>query len=306
MSGGSRSSPVNAQQSTANISTIPRLPLVSNFALIGVSVLLVLWILIPRTNTKRAEALFEQTHDCGGGRPLLYKWPLAIDLVLDAFRNIKEKRILQWFLELFEQTGPTFEQKILGSTSIDTIDPNLESILSTNFSTYGLGARRPTFAPLLGDGIFTQDAAVWKHSRDMLWPLFSLNRANIFTQIKTHTEHLVNCILTDELIDLQLLFFRFTFDTIRAISSSGELGLLRISIITSQYLTTPLDADVEISSKAFREILQEVIDCRDKVSQSHKMTFNVKMSILIHISNSASITVMIMLRLPPKKKGAEL
>ena len=80
-------------------------------------------------------------------------------------------------------------------------------------AAYGLGARRPTFAPLLGDGIFTQDAAPWKHSRDMLRPLFSLNRANIFTQVEEHTEHLVNCIPTDEFIDLQPLFFQFTFDT---------------------------------------------------------------------------------------------
>src|SRR5258708_2993285 len=80
-------------------------------------------------------------------------------------------------------------------------------------AAYGLGARRPTFAPLLGDGIFTQDGAAWKHSRDMLRPLFSINRANIFTQIETHREYLVNCITTNELIDLQRLFFRFTFDT---------------------------------------------------------------------------------------------
>lgn len=80
-------------------------------------------------------------------------------------------------------------------------------------AVYGLGARRPTFAPLLGDGIFTQDAAPWKHSRDMLRPLFSLNRANIFTQVEEHTEHLVNCIPIDGFVDLQPLFFQFTFDT---------------------------------------------------------------------------------------------
>lgn len=90
-----------------------------------------------------------------------------------------------------------------------TISPD-----STNpGAAYGLGARSPTFAPLLGDGIFTQEAAPWKHSRDMLRPLFSLNRANIFTQVEEHTEYLVNCIPTGEFVDLQTLFFRFTFDT---------------------------------------------------------------------------------------------
>ncbi|KAL8734574.1 MAG: hypothetical protein Q9166_001474 [cf. Caloplaca sp. 2 TL-2023] len=47
----------------------------------------------------------------------------------------------------------------------------------------------------------------------MLRPLFSLNRANIFTQVEEHTEYLVKCIPTGEFVDLQTLFFRFTFDT---------------------------------------------------------------------------------------------
>jgi cytochrome P450 len=47
----------------------------------------------------------------------------------------------------------------------------------------------------------------------MLRPLFSLNRANVFTQVEQHTEHLVNCIPTSQFIDLQPLFFQFTFDT---------------------------------------------------------------------------------------------
>ncbi|KAL8679207.1 MAG: hypothetical protein Q9186_004504 [Xanthomendoza sp. 1 TL-2023] len=181
----------------------------------------------------QAESQFERAHNCGTPRPLPYRWPFALDLVIDAFRAIAEKHALQWFVQIFERTGPTFEQNVLGIKGIDTVEPdNLESILSSNFAgkftclgmtislrstdpgvAYGLGARGPTFAPLLGNGIFTQEAAPWKHSRDMLRPLFSLNRANIFTQVEEHTEYLVNCIPTGEFIDLQTLFFRFTFDT---------------------------------------------------------------------------------------------
>lgn len=47
----------------------------------------------------------------------------------------EEKQILQWFVRVFTETGPTFEKTILGSKSIDTIEPeNIESLLSTNFS----------------------------------------------------------------------------------------------------------------------------------------------------------------------------
>lgn len=80
-------------------------------------------------------------------------------------------------------------------------------------TAYGLGARPQTFAPLLGDGILTQDSAPWKHSREMLRPLFSLNRGKFLTQVEEHTEHLVSCIPTNNFIDLQPLFFQFTFHT---------------------------------------------------------------------------------------------
>jgi cytochrome P450 len=70
-----------------------------------------------------------------------------------------------------EESGTTFEQNLLGSRGIGTIEPeNIEAILLTNFNDYGLGLRAPTFHPLLGSGIFTQDGAAWKHSRRLLRP----------------------------------------------------------------------------------------------------------------------------------------
>ena len=80
-------------------------------------------------------------------------------------------------------------------------------------AAYGLGQRHRNFGKLLGDGIFTQDGALWKHSRETLRPLFSLNRPNILIQIGEHTEQLLQLITSNESIDLQPLFFRFTFDT---------------------------------------------------------------------------------------------
>lgn len=48
----------------------------------------------------------------------------------EAFRNIGEKQVLQYFIEISEQTSSTFEQKVLGATSIDTVEPDsIETIL---------------------------------------------------------------------------------------------------------------------------------------------------------------------------------
>ncbi|OAL31804.1 hypothetical protein AYO22_00674 [Fonsecaea multimorphosa] len=207
-------SPGNVSMQKAEIPAYVRGSTYSSLILVSPLTALVLYIFKRNLDTKRTESLFQQSHRCGSPRPLRYKWPLALDIVAEAFRMFEDKQILQWFVRVFTETGPTFEKTILGSKSIDTIEPeNIESILSTNFSAYGLGDRRGVFAPLLGDGIFTQESAQWKHSRDMLRPLFSLNRTNIFTQVEEHTEHLVSCIPADRFVDLQALFFQFTFDT---------------------------------------------------------------------------------------------
>lgn len=130
-------------------------------------------------------------------------------------------------------------------------------------AVYGLGARRPTFAPLLGDGIFTQEAAAWKHSRDMLRPLFSLNRANIFTQVEEHTEYLVNCIPTNEFFDLQPLFFQFTFDTTTFLLFGKSMNSLKAT--STQDDVHSREAEF---SEAFR-ISQDFLHRRGRLGDLH-------------------------------------
>ncbi|KAL8895763.1 MAG: hypothetical protein Q9192_003459 [Flavoplaca navasiana] len=119
---------------------------------------LMLAIVIRYVNKNRAESQFERAHACGAPRPLHYKWPFALDLVMGAFRIIAENQALQWFVQIFDKTGPTFEQNVLGVKGVNTIEPEK-------------------------------------------------------LEVEEHTEYLVNCIPTGEFVDLQTLFFRFTFDT---------------------------------------------------------------------------------------------
>ena len=76
-----------------------------------------------------------------------------------------------------------------------------------------MGNRYRNFGQLFGDGIFTQDGARWKHSREILRPLFSLNRTHVLMQIEEYSMQLAKCIPSDGFVDLQPLFFRFTLDT---------------------------------------------------------------------------------------------
>ena len=82
---------------------------------------------------------------------------------------------------------------------------------------FGYGLRRQIFFPLLGDGIFTQDGAAWKHSREMLRPQFARNQYRDLDILREHVDNLISCIRAVEGdVDLQPLFFRFTLDTTSA------------------------------------------------------------------------------------------
>ncbi|KAF4545342.1 N-alkane-inducible cytochrome P450 [Lasiodiplodia theobromae] len=194
---------------------------------------LVTWLCVRRWRASREEAkevAFGASKGCASPRTLLSDWPLGLDLIVSAFQAAKQGRILQYFDALVSRTGHTFEQRLLGVSGIDTIDPaNIEAVLSTQFKEFSLGVRRATFFPLLGDGIFTQDGRAWKHSRELLRPQFTANRAEKFAQIQSAVEDLIALIPGDgkQPVDLQPLFFRFTLDTTTFLLFGESIGSLR-------------------------------------------------------------------------------
>ncbi|KAI4208911.1 MAG: hypothetical protein LQ351_008099 [Letrouitia transgressa] len=69
-----------------------------------------------------------------------------------------------------------------------------------------------------GEGIFTQDGAAWKHSRDLLKPQFARSHYRDLDIFREHIDNLISWIPGNGLpVDLQPLFFRFTFDTTTAL-----------------------------------------------------------------------------------------
>lgn len=80
-------------------------------------------------------------------------------------------------------------------------------------AAFGMGDRPEVWAPLIGPGIFTQDGDDWKHSRDLLRPLFLSKRVDNFLEVQESVEALIKCIPEGTIVDFQPLFFRFTLDT---------------------------------------------------------------------------------------------
>ncbi|KAF7714337.1 N-alkane-inducible cytochrome P450 [Penicillium ucsense] len=163
------------------------------------------------------------------------KWPLGLDLLIKAFQHERKQRILQFFLNVVSESGNTFEQKLLFARGIDTIDPrNIEAILSTQFADFGLGLRPPTFDPLMGSGIFTQDGKQWRHSRELLRPQFMTNRLNNFEQVRDAVDKIISCVPEDDMVDMQPLFFRLTFDTTLFLLFGRHLPSLKSEGITDR------------------------------------------------------------------------
>ena len=59
---------------------------------------------------------------------------LGLDLLVKAFKYDSKQQILQFFLEVVQDSGNTFEQNLLFARGVDTIEPeNIKAILSTQF-----------------------------------------------------------------------------------------------------------------------------------------------------------------------------
>lgn len=80
-----------------------------------------------------------------------------------------------------------------------------------------MGLRRQITYPLLEDGIFTQEGAAWKHSRELLRPQFLHKQYDDLSVFKDTVDDLINVIEKEgPVVDLQPLFFRLTLDVTTA------------------------------------------------------------------------------------------
>ncbi len=95
---------------------------------------------------------------------------------------------------------------------------------------YGFGVRRDIFAPLLGNGIFTQEGPAWKHSRELLRKQFVRTQYQNLDHFREHVDNLIARLPLDGIIDLQPLFFNLTLDTTTALLFGRSTYSLRANI----------------------------------------------------------------------------
>lgn len=137
-----------------------------------------------------------------------------MDRLEQIFRGDRESRLMELFLFHFRQTGNTVEQCFIGTPAFDTIDPaNLEALLSTKSKDFCFGRRRDITFPMLGDGIFLQEGAAWKHSREMLRGPLQHRHYETLDVFKRSVDDLIHSLSSQPgVVDLQPLFFLLTLD----------------------------------------------------------------------------------------------
>ena len=137
------------------------------------------------------------------------------------FQKDAEGHLLQFFSSVADKYEPgdmVSQFFLFGPRAYHVMDPvNIEAILSTKFHDYGFGVRRQVFAPLLGDGIFTQEGAAWKHSRELLRAQFARTQSQSLDGFREHVDNLIDRLPEHGVVDLQPLFFSLTLDTTTAL-----------------------------------------------------------------------------------------
>ncbi|ORY14147.1 cytochrome P450 alkane hydroxylase [Clohesyomyces aquaticus] len=217
--------------------------------------IIVLTQYIFRYRERQADKAISERHGCLPAPRLQNQRPFGVDRLEQIFRADAESRLMELFLFHFRQTGSTLEQKFLGTKAYGTIEPaNLEAILSSNFKDFGMGPRRAITFPMFGDGIFTQEGAAWKHSRDMLRPQLQHKQYEDLEVFRQAVDDLIG--LVEECngtIDLQPLFFRLTLDTTTAfLFGESVRSLITAEAIGEQTFATAFNTAQQWVTKRFR------------------------------------------------------
>ncbi|OAQ58804.1 n-alkane-inducible cytochrome P450 [Pochonia chlamydosporia 170] len=192
-------------------------------------------IILTRTHNRIKDAALSRRLGCELPPELPKRWPLGIDRIKELWDSNAEGRLLSFLCSVAEDYEPgnnLYQYLLFGPRAYHILHPsNVEALLSTNFKDFGFGCRPAVFAPLLGNGIFTQEGAAWKHSRDLLRKQFVRTQyQNLHTSLSEHVDNLIASIPNKGVVDLQPLFFKLTMDVATSLLFGKSIYSLRAGV----------------------------------------------------------------------------
>ena len=150
----------------------------------------------------------KQKHGCLPPVKYPHTVPLGLDLFFDQFKAMQRGDAEATARQNFRIHGKTFESNSWGTMCIDTMDgKNIQAVLGQSFADFGVEAMRLHIGePFIGRGVFSTDGSYWKHSRDLIKPMFTKARISNFTALDVYLDRMMERIPRDgSTIDLQPL-----------------------------------------------------------------------------------------------------
>ena len=169
---------------------------------ISVSTLL-LTVVLPFTYSLWTKILvWSATSKAGCSSPVKYKHldPFyGIDLFIKKIKHTQAGNLLALDEEIFTKYGKTVHTLFFGANHWMTIDPLIvQTVAATEVDKFGNEpTNRKPCGPLLGDGAFTLDGALWKRSRDIINPIFSRSQVSQLSSLRIHVQCFIDHIPRD-------------------------------------------------------------------------------------------------------------
>ncbi|KAG7285517.1 hypothetical protein NEMBOFW57_010146 [Staphylotrichum longicolle] len=204
--------------------------------LVAVSLIVarLLYVVLKNAWEYQADTIYGRRHGCKLPPALTKRWPLGIDRIKELWESNADGRLLAFLCSIakdYEPGNNLCQYLLVGPRAYHILHPtNLETLLSTNFKDYGFGCRPGVFGPLLGKGIFTQEGAAWKHSRELLRKQFVRAQYQDLRYFHEHVANLIDLMPTDGDVDLQPLFFNLTLDVASELLFGRSVYSLRADV----------------------------------------------------------------------------
>ncbi|KAG7637151.1 putative cytochrome P450 [Arabidopsis thaliana] len=197
-------------------------------------------------------------------RSFLTNWPF---LGMLPGLLVEIPRVYDFVTELLEASNLTYPFKgpcFGGLDMLITVDPaNIHHIMSSNFANYPKGTEFKKIFDVLGDGIFNADSELWKDLRKSAQSMMTHQDFQRFT-LRTIMSKLEKGLVPlldyvaekKQVVDLQDVFQRFTFDTSFVLATGVDPGCLSTEMPQIEFARALDEAEEAIF---FRHVKPEIV-----------------------------------------------
>ena len=154
----------------------------------------------------------EMQKGCQRPRRYPHRDPIwGYDLYRIRLEASKRGNFYKLYDQQFELYGKTFEELFFNTKIINTMEPaNIQQVAISSWQDWGkVASRNSSSAPVLGNGIFSQDGAAWKRSRELVKPTFSRSEIADLSTLSIYTDGLLGLLPGNgSTIDIQPLLHK--------------------------------------------------------------------------------------------------